>query len=368
MQSFIWDNNYETGVAEVDNQHHQLVDVINRFGDQLAENRVLDQIIDNTFAELADYTRYHFSEEEEMMAMLKIDPRHLTGHVDAHQLFLTELVTMKENLTPGDSSSSQQLLDFLIHWLAYHILGTDKNMARQVRSIQAGMTPEDAYDEEERQSDSSTEPLLVALNGLFHLVSTRNAELLRLNLSLEEKVAERTAELQKANLYLEELTLTDTLTRLPNRRHAMRQLSLLWEEAEKIHADLVVMMVDADHFKEVNDTYGHDAGDRVLCELSKTLRHAMRTDDIVCRLGGDEFLIICPFTAIEDGLQVAHNPLNQVNQLRVETGDGYWQGSISIGVGAKRAGMADFEDLIKMADRGVYAAKSAGKNCIRAGE
>lgn len=99
--------------------------------------------------------------------------------------------------------------------------------------------------------------------------------------------------------------MTDALTGLPNRRHALQQLKTLWEESTRSASPLSVMMIDADHFKEVNDTCGHDAGDLVLGELARTLQHAVRTDDLVSRLGGDEFLIICPDTDSSGGRQIA---------------------------------------------------------------
>ncbi|MCU7940281.1 MAG: bacteriohemerythrin, partial [gamma proteobacterium symbiont of Bathyaustriella thionipta] len=322
MKSFQWDKHFITGLSEVDQQHKQLVDIINKFSDHLSKNELVYDDIESIFAELADYTQYHFDEEEEMMSSMGIDQRHLGNHIEGHQNFLQEVKSLHNHMSPENADSAKYLLEFLIHWLAYHILGTDQNMARQVEAIQTGVSPQAAYDEQERSRDSSTAPLLAALKGLFNQVSSRNKELLQLNESLEEKVAERTRELSEANRHFEELALTDVLTGLPNRRHAMRQLSVLWDESLVSKTPLVCMMIDADHFKEVNDTYGHDAGDEVLCELSKTLQHAVRTDDIVSRLGGDEFFIICPSTNLEGGMYLAELIRKNVSELHVPTGDG----------------------------------------------
>ena len=261
--------------------------------------------------------------------------------------------------------SAKRLLEFLIHWLAYHILGEDQDMAGQLEAIQAGMSPERAYELREAERDNATEPLLKALNGLFAQVSARNRELVELNQSLEEKVAERTRELNEANLHLEELSLTDALTGLPNRRHAMRQLTTLWNEAVEHRLPLVCILIDADHFKKVNDTHGHDAGDEVLTELARTLKGAVRTDDLVCRLGGDEFFVICPNTDQAGGMLVGETMRESVSRLRVPTGDGHWVGSISVGVASRSDQIEDFEALIKLADDSVYAAKRAGKDCVK---
>lgn len=187
----------------------------------------------------------------------------------------------------------------------------------------------------------------------------------RSKIELEHKVKERTQELYQANKELEEISLTDVLTKLPNRRHALQQLKTYWDESKQTGNPISLMMIDADNFKAVNDTYGHDAGDHVLCELSKILQHSVRTDDLVSRLGGDEFLIICPNTNKVGGLQIADTVRKNVSKIRVQTGDGHWQGSVSVGFSVRNEDMDSFESLIKSADEGVYAAKRDGKNCVR---
>ncbi len=365
MKSFDWTKTYDTGLSEVDLQHRCLVDTINEFGDLLIQDQVVFADIEQIFKKVADYTQYHFQEEEVLMTQIGIDKRHFDDHCKKHHDFLHEVTSMYSGLSEENPDAARYLFDFLTRWLVYHILGADMNMARQIHAIQSNVTPETAYKNEERAEDEATEPLLDALSGLFEQVSMRNKELLLLNCSLEEKVAERTKELIEANRHLEELSLTDVLTGLPNRRHAMRSLSLLWKEASETDSPLVCMMIDADHFKAVNDTYGHDAGDIVLIELAKTLQHSLRSDDIVTRLGGDEFFIICPNTDIENGMNVAEIIRKTVSELRVPTGDGAWHGSISIGVAAVAPGMENYDELMKVADQGVYAAKQDGKNCVR---
>lgn len=200
---------------------------------------------------------------------------------------------------------------------------------------------------------------------VLNQVSSRNKDLLKLNQTLEARVEERTKALSDANLHLEELALTDTLTNLPNRRHALRLLDALWKESIQFNRPLSCMMIDADHFKDVNDIHGHDAGDVVLTELAKALQHSFRTDDIVCRLGGDEFLILCPDTDHDGGMYIADVVLKTVSELKVQTGGSFWNSSISVGVATRAEAMNNYEDLIKLADRGVYAAKQDGKNCVR---
>ncbi len=365
MEPFRWDERYETGLADIDQQHHHLVGLLNELGRRIADNGVEADGLEALFQELTAYAQYHFIEEERLMATHRVDRRHADLHANAHSGFLVEVNSMKAVISPENADDLKQLLSFLIHWLVYHILGQDMNLAAQIRNIESGMTPQEAYAAGEKAHDSVTEPLVGALSEMFMLVSARNRELYELNQTLEAKVKQRTRELSAVNEQLEEMALTDTLTGLPNRRYAMRRLRELWEDSQETGETLACIMIDADHFKQVNDTWGHDAGDKVLREIAHALRQSMRNDDVVCRLGGDEFLVICPDTEIDKALYVAERTRRRISELRIPAGAGEWQGSISVGVAARSSRMTGPEILIRYADEGVYAAKQAGKNCVR---
>lgn len=368
MESFCWNSNFETGLQDVDDQHRRLVDIINTFGSHLAENDIAEEHVESLLKELIDYAQFHFEDEEELMADSGLDSRHCEFHIVEHNTFLDDVLLFRNHRREGDAEDARSILEYLIHWLAYHILVMDKNMARQMSLIAGGMTAADAWLAEEREADASTEPLLTALKGLFQQVSQRNRELAALNQNLERIVEERTRELVKANANLEMLAMTDVLTELPNRRHALRQLQELWKEAQQQNGHLACMLVDADGFKAINDTYGHDAGDAVLWRLARELCHSVRSDDIVCRLGGDEFVIICPFTPLEGALHIAELTRANIAALQVQAGEGVWHGSISVGVAAKTADIASVDELVKAADEGVYMAKRAGRNCVRSSQ
>ncbi len=367
MESFRWDQSFLTGIADVDDQHHHLVNVINRFGELISGKETPRYSeVEVLFKELTEYTQYHFSEEEAFMEQAAIDPRYLEPHKKAHQHFINEVLKMSRTITPETMDRCDKVMKFLIHWLAYHILGTDKSMSRQISQIEAGVSPADAYEQEQLHQESSTGPLLTALTGLFQQVSESNQELYLLNQTLEQRVEERTRDLASANHKLEVIALTDALTGLPNRRHALKAFEQLWQESSQANTPLCCMMIDADYFKQINDTYGHDAGDEVLRQLSHTLKHSVRNDDITARLGGDEFLIICPDTDLKGGLLVAEKMRQTVNALSVPAGeDGEWKGSVSVGVSCRTADMKGPDNLIKEADNGVYMAKEEGRNCIR---
>lgn len=365
MESFRWGKHFETGLALIDEQHHALVALINRYGRLLTDaDGVGSEELQTVFDELTAYTQYHFNAEENLMQAMALDPRHVAEQKRAHGAFLQELTLMQQGIARRQETT-QRLLKFLTYWLAYHILGIDQSMAKQIGSIQSGRTPEQAYQDEKVMKEGATEPLLLALNGLFQEVSERNRELRELNRTLEIKVVERTQSLAEANLLLEQMVQTDVLTGLPNRRHAMARLAQAWAQSERDATPLACMMIDADGFKHINDSYGHDAGDEVLRQLATRLRQVVRTNDIVCRLGGDEFLIICPGTALDGAMQAAEATRQAITGLRVPVNDtGEWIGSISVGVAMRNTATQTMDELLKSADDGLYLAKRNGRNRV----
>ena len=370
MDPFPWGDEFLTGQKEVDEQHFYLVSLINQFIELITDNKVSVQAVGDIYSALEQYSVYHFEEEEQLMRTIGIAPEFLDEHIKAHQMFLTEIKRMYQNITSDNLADCHHLSDFLVHWLIVHILITDKSMGRQIEKIESGVSSKEAFESEQSSNDSATEILVNALNHLFSEVAKRNLALESLNLTLENKVIERTAELQKINDELKHLSITDQLTNLPNRRFAISHLKTLWNEVESEYSGqadkpLSCLMIDADNFKIVNDSFGHDAGDKVLVELTKKLQQTLRNDDIICRLGGDEFFVICENTDLAGAQYAAQLLSDAVKELVVVVGDGQWFGSISIGVATKLASMQHLDELIKVADQGVYLAKQAGKGCVK---
>ncbi|PIV88690.1 MAG: diguanylate cyclase response regulator [Hydrogenophilales bacterium CG17_big_fil_post_rev_8_21_14_2_50_63_12] len=177
-----------------------------------------------------------------------------------------------------------------------------------------------------------------------------------------------TAELAIANRRLEHAALTDSLTELPNRRAAMTLLEQAWCAATRAGHSLAAMMIDIDHFKRINDAYGHATGDSVLREVAQALRATTRREDSVCRVGGEEFLVVCPDTDLKATLHFADRLRGAVQSLRIETGRGIERITISVGVAGREADMTGMEALVAAADKALYAAKHAGRNrtCLSA--
>jgi diguanylate cyclase (GGDEF)-like protein len=121
------------------------------------------------------------------------------------------------------------------------------------------------------------------------------------------------------------------------------------------------MMIDLDNFKQINDTYGHDVGDKVLTGIATVLKKTLRAQDVICRVGGDEFLVICPDSDTQAVRICAERLLAAADALVVDTPSGMVRCSLSIGVATRSAAMENTEMLIKAADEGMYRAKIGGR-------
>ena len=170
------------------------------------------------------------------------------------------------------------------------------------------------------------------------------------------------SELAISNRRLQHVALTDLLTGLPNRRAGLDVLSQVWNASNRSGQPVGVMVLDIDRFKSVNDTHGHAVGDKVLSEVGKAVRIAIRNDDQVCRLGGEEFLVICQNTDLKSTLQAAERLRQKVATTAIQAGGVAIQTSISIGVACKEAEMSDADALVSAADQALYAAKHGGRN------
>jgi diguanylate cyclase (GGDEF)-like protein len=176
------------------------------------------------------------------------------------------------------------------------------------------------------------------------------------------------AELEASNQHLQQLALTDVLTELPNRRNANEQLDREWAIAERTGRPLSCMMIDIDYFKLINDTYGHNVGDDVLKQLANILRSTVRKQDMVCRLGGEEFLVICPDSPPENAFQYAERLRLSVagSTIHSEASPNI-RITVSIGLAYKNPELSSVDMLLQLADRRLYAAKAAGRNKTVAG-
>lgn len=175
---------------------------------------------------------------------------------------------------------------------------------------------------------------------------------------------ENVTRLKEAEELLRERAETDVLTGIANRRRFLEQATREFELARRHHKPLSLLLVDCDHFKTINDTYGHEAGDHVLVALAGEMKQHLRHTDMVGRIGGEEFAIILPETPPQGALAVAEQIRAAIASAQVDTPAGPIRISASLGVASYSEEMEDLPMLMRAADRALYAAKQAGRNRV----
>ena len=157
----------------------------------------------------------------------------------------------------------------------------------------------------------------------------------------------------------------DPVTGLANRNQFLDQLEVAFQMARRFGDPFTVMFIDLDGFKQINDTYGHDAGDALLAEVGRRLEHALRSIDLVARLGGDEFTILLPKVAEDASAVVIAEKLVMALSQPLWFGSGSATVTASLGIAFYDADASASTDLLTRADAAMYAAKLAGKNTHR---
>jgi diguanylate cyclase len=198
-------------------------------------------------------------------------------------------------------------------------------------------------------------------------LETQSVELRKSNEVLERKVAERTRDLELANSrligekrVLEVASITDSLTGMRNRAYVLDHLRQAVSHAHRYGEKLSIVMVDLDHFKDVNDTWGHQAGDDVLKRVAQVFASTFRDSDVAGRYGGEEFLVVLPKADEGEASRVAERLRARIEALEIRAGD-HWL-TASGGV-AEHVGQGH-EELLSQADRALYRAKHSGRNRI----
>jgi diguanylate cyclase (GGDEF)-like protein len=216
---------------------------------------------------------------------------------------------------------------------------------------------------------STCEPLLVGGQVIGSvLVSHPSAPKARAAARIRETVAQAAPVLGNLrNLAIAELrAATDRLTGLPNQRAVQDTLKRMVAQASRTITPLTAVLFDLDHFKEVNDIYGHDRGDEVLAAVGVALRNAVRESDFVGRYGGEEFLLLLPSTGAEDAVQVAEAVRAAISAIHISGIDRRITASAGVATLPRDAG--DPVSLFRAADRALYAAKAAGRDQVQRAE
>jgi two-component system cell cycle response regulator len=162
-----------------------------------------------------------------------------------------------------------------------------------------------------------------------------------------------------------QMAITDALTGLYNRRHLDERMDEMFEHSARLHEALSVVMFDIDHFKQVNDTYGHQVGDVVLTQFAQLLKHVARDIDRLGRYGGEEFMVLLPGTVLDAGVTFAKRARQEVEAHQFDYAGGTLSCSISAGVAAfPHPRIHTRQQLVKAADDGLYVAKTTGRNRV----
>ncbi|WP_220465595.1 diguanylate cyclase [Colwellia sp. BRX10-3] len=172
-------------------------------------------------------------------------------------------------------------------------------------------------------------------------------------------------ELYKLKEEFKKLANTDPLTNLYNRRFFTEQAEKEYHRAKRYSLSLTIFTIDIDHFKSINDKFGHPAGDQVLIEVAKQLKASLRQTDILARIGGEEFSILLPETSAQAAMVLAERIRNEQNKLTIM---GDWQGeiklSVSIGVSSIISNDESFDTMFSRADKALYQAKNYSRNKV----
>lgn len=175
----------------------------------------------------------------------------------------------------------------------------------------------------------------------------------------------KNSQLEKTIDYYKKLAIFDDLTQIYNRRYLEHILEKEIARSVRTQRPLVLLMIDIDNFKNVNDTYGHTAGDIVLQKFAYTLKMSLRSIDTICRYGGEEFVIILPDTSPESALFVAERLRRIVEQTTIKI-DQTQQEKVTISIGAAHftQDVGNKENFVHYADKALYQAKQSGKNKV----
>lgn len=241
-------------------------------------------------------------------------------------------------------------------WLAARRLSVDLYaLADAASGVEAGRPGSDIP---AMQSSREVQQLSQSLGRMtHHLLAAREA--------MEEKVRLRTLELEAANRALDLQARTDALTGLLNRRGFETQMAFAVALARRSSRPLSLITVDVDHFKRVNDTYGHEAGDEVLRRLARTLESRLRGSDVVARLGGEEFVALLPDTDLNGAQSIAHA---LVTAMAEQQDPVVGTITVSAGVATMRGAEDNGAAMLRRGDAALYEAKGQGRNrvCVEA--
>lgn len=235
----------------------------------------------------------------------------------------------------------------------YEMLGDDQKSLRYYRQFHS--VKEKIFNQQNIQRIAD----LISAHKVENAL--KDAEILRLkNAFLTQEIETE----KQRHAELEHLATTDPLTGLFNRRHFQTLGSYEFNHAQNNHSPLTVAILDVDQFKDVNDQHGHAMGDQVLLQLAATMNATIRHEDLGCRYGGDEFVLLLPQLNLENGMTIANRVRSAVEEISFEIDHQTLHMTISVGVASMRTSDSSLDALIERADQALLKAKAAGRNIV----
>ncbi|MTI09693.1 GGDEF domain-containing protein [Curvivirga aplysinae] len=360
---FPWNEQYNTGIAEIDEQHKKLVQLLNELAGTLTQDDN-DQIL-YALDQLVDYAKYHFDCEEKIWSEIFENDSWFKGHKTNHVSFLPAILKMKKDQEHLPLSEvTENMVRFLIRWLIFHIIDDDMRMASAYRYCQAGKPLSEAKMLAKKEALDSSRILIDVILDMYESISSHALDLMR-ERSQRKKAEEK---LQKAYDELQKLAVTDKLTGLYNRHHFEQIFDSELKRAIRDQKALSFIMLDIDHFKLLNDHYGHAEGDTALEKLGVELKRlCRRPTDFAFRLGGEEFGILTVEENDQASLQFAELIRKSVKDLEIPNICSMVADvvTISLGVVSKIPTVEDsLDEFMKLADDRLYQAKTNGRNQV----
>ncbi|WP_281560059.1 diguanylate cyclase [Thalassomonas sp. RHCl1] len=196
--------------------------------------------------------------------------------------------------------------------------------------------------------------------SLNHTLTAQNKALEQKSLLLEKEIEER----KLLEIQLKEQVFQDDLTGLANRRKLLERVALEWPRSLRASRPISILMLDLDHFKIINDSFGHDIGDKVLKSIANILQDSTRITDLVARWGGEEFVLMLPETGHDLAMEIAERIREKVAATELAFQDNKVNFTISIGVATTENGEPSFTELLSISDMALYQSKEQGRNRV----
>ncbi|MEG6513696.1 GGDEF domain-containing protein [Desulforamulus ruminis] len=278
----------------------------------------------------------------------------------------------------------------IARWMVSKQLGEIKNFCGQVKKGDYGVYFNLPSEHSEGQEENEVISLMRDMNWMVHQISIRESKLQEMILEMESaqqelyeqrqaletanrelltmqhQLRESNQELNQAFLKMQDMAMTDPLTQLPNRRFFFTFMEQELSRVSRYNEAIALIMIDIDHFKKINDGYGHQAGDQVLQELAAILKNRKRASDVAARMGGEEFALVLPHTQLAAAVSLAVD-LHELIQEHIFLRDSDAPISVTASFGLcvfSGSPYPDIDEIYQCADQTLYASKNAGRNSI----